>query len=154
MDSSNNDTIRKHKSENKSLTLVKPTGGNALFEKAVELTNKLEDLKKEGIEKLTEHYMHKLVDDRTKLEVHKTFRFIFGKQEGDFLFHKLVMEKKYNDEKMLIKVKKSQPKKISQEMTPSLKLNKANSDILRQASATLVRSANTPNTKSKFLLPL
>lgn len=55
---------------------------------------------------------------------------------------------------MLIKVKKSQPKKISQDMTPSLKLNKANSDILRQASATLVRSANTPNTKSKFLLPL
>lgn len=89
------DTIKKHRSEIKPPSLIKPIVSNSPpFEKAVEMTNKLDELKKEGVEKLTEHYMHKLVDERTKLEVHKIFRFIFGKEEGEFLFHKLVMEKK------------------------------------------------------------
>jgi len=89
------DSIRKHRSEIKPPSLIKPIVSNSPpFEKAVEMTIKLDELKKEGVEKLTEHYMHKLVDERTKHEVHKIFRFIFGKEEGEFLFHKLVMEKK------------------------------------------------------------
>ncbi len=55
---------------------------------------------------------------------------------------------------MLIKVKKAQPKKTSPDVTPAMKLNKSSSDTHRHASASLGRSANTPSTKSKFLIPL
>ena len=77
---------------NASLPKLVPT--SKPLEKAMDILNQLDELRKDAIEKLTRTYMAKVLDERTKLDLQKTFRFLFGREEGDYYFSKLVTEKK------------------------------------------------------------
>lgn len=78
----------------RNASLPKLVATSKPLEKAMDILNQLDELRKDAIEKLTRTYMAKVLDERTKTDLHKTFRLIFGREEGDHCFSKLVTEKK------------------------------------------------------------
>ena len=60
----------------------------------MELLTKIENMKNDGVDRLTRLYMTKALDERSKVELNKLFRFLFGKDEGDQFYYRLVTDKK------------------------------------------------------------
>jgi hypothetical protein len=79
--------------EDRKSSLLKGMAGRPI-EKAMELLTKIENMKMDGVERLTRLYMTKALDERSKVELNKLFRFLFGKDEGDQFFFRLVTDKK------------------------------------------------------------
>lgn len=88
--------MRRQPYEDRKSSLSKQIIVNKPFEKALEMLNKIEYMKREAIEKLSKSFMSKVIDDRIKVEFQKTFRFLFGKLEGDQAVFRLIMDKKVN----------------------------------------------------------
>src|SRR5688572_14203537 len=100
-----NRSLEKKQNDSRNSNLLKATLNAKPLEQAMEMWKKVEEIKQEGMEKLIKHYLTKIVDERTKPEFQKTFRFLFGSEEGGHAFLKLIMEKKVRQFFMILSIR-------------------------------------------------
>lgn len=73
------------------------SGGSKLgIDYVTEQIRVLDAMKKNEIARIFKQYISKNIDDRLKNFLMKTFRYLFGKREGEELFMKFVKEKRVN----------------------------------------------------------
>lgn len=63
---------------------------------ANEIMNKIENLKKNEIQRIIRSHLNKEIDDRVKEHLKRLFRYLFGSKEGEECYAKFIKEKRVN----------------------------------------------------------